>query len=53
MRFGIGMDAEQTLEEVGKEFGISGERVRQIADRAMRKLRASGAAEHLRSFHED
>jgi RNA polymerase primary sigma factor len=53
MRFGIGMDAEQTLEEVGKEFGISRERVRQIADRAMRKLRASGAAEHLRSFHED
>jgi len=53
MRFGIGMNSAQTLEEVAKEFGISRERVRQIAKRALGKLRASGAAEHLRSFHED
>ena len=53
MRFGIGMEAPQTLSEIGREFGISRERVRQIANRALRKLRAPGAAEHLRSFHED
>ncbi len=52
MRFGIGMNAEHTLDEIGKEFGISRERVRQIANRALRKLRAPGAAEHLRSFHD-
>jgi len=53
MRFGIGMEAPQTLSEIGREFGISRERVRQIANRALRKLRAPGAAESLRSFHED
>jgi RNA polymerase primary sigma factor len=53
MRFGIGMNAEHTLDEIGKEFGISRERVRQIANRALRKLRAPGAAEHLRSFHDN
>ena len=53
MRFGIGMSSEQTLEEIGKEFGISRERVRQLAARALRKLRAPGVAEQLRSFHED
>ena len=53
MRFGIGMEAPQTLSEIGRQFGISRERVRQIANRALRKLRAPGAAEHLRSFHED
>ena len=53
MRFGIGMDSEQTLEAIGKAFGISRERVRQISNRALRKLRARGAVEDLRSFHED
>ncbi|NIV76011.1 MAG: hypothetical protein GWN37_14610, partial [Gammaproteobacteria bacterium] len=53
MRYGIGMDSERTLEAIGREFGISRERVRQIADRALRKLRAPGAADHLRVFHED
>jgi RNA polymerase primary sigma factor len=53
MRFGIGMNSAQTLEEIGKEFGISRERVRQIAVRALRKLREAGVAEHMRSFHED
>jgi RNA polymerase primary sigma factor len=47
------MNAEHTLDEIGKEFGISRERVRQIANRALRKLRAPGAAEHLRSFHDN
>jgi RNA polymerase primary sigma factor len=53
MRFGIGMNSEHTLEQIGNEFGISRERVRQIANRALRKLRAPGAAEHLRSFHDN
>ncbi len=53
MRFGIGMESEQTLEAIAKAFGISRERVRQISNRALRKLRAQGAAEDLRSFHED
>jgi Zn-dependent protease len=41
MRFGIGMEAPQTLSEIGRQFGISRERVRQIANRALRKLRIS------------
>ena len=53
MRFGIGTNSEQTLEVISKEFGISRERVRQIVARALRRLRAEGTAEHLRSFHED
>jgi len=53
LRFGIGQDSEHTLETIGREFGISRERVRQISHRALRKLRAQGVAEHLRSFHED
>jgi len=39
MRFGIGEKTDYTLEEVGKQFGISRERVRQIEERALRKLR--------------
>jgi RNA polymerase primary sigma factor len=39
MRFGIGEKTDYTLEEVGKRFGISRERVRQIEERALRKLR--------------
>jgi RNA polymerase primary sigma factor len=39
MRFGIGEKTDYTLEEVGKVFGISRERVRQIEERALRKLR--------------
>lgn len=50
MRFGIGMDTDYTLEEVGREFNVSRERIRQIEAKALRKLREPGCAEHLRSF---
>jgi RNA polymerase primary sigma factor len=39
MRFGIGKDSAQTLEEIGREFGISRERVRQIEGKALRKAK--------------
>ncbi len=52
MRFGIGTSSEHTLEEVGREFSVSRERIRQIEARALRKLREPGCAEHLRSFLE-
>jgi DNA-directed RNA polymerase sigma subunit (sigma70/sigma32) len=45
--------SSEVLEVISKELGISRERVRQIAERALRKLRAHGVAEHLRSSHED
>jgi RNA polymerase primary sigma factor len=50
MRFGIGMDTDYTLEEVGREFNVSRERIRQIEAKALRKLREPGCAEHLRSY---
>jgi RNA polymerase primary sigma factor len=50
MRFGIGMDTDYTLEEVGREFNVSRERIRQIEAKALRKLREPGCSEHLRSF---
>ncbi len=53
MRFGIGTSSEHTLEEVGREFSVSRERIRQIEARALRKLREPGCAEHLRSFLEN
>jgi len=53
MRFGIGTGTEYTLAEIGREFGISRERVRQITERALRRLRDPEAADRLRSFHED
>ncbi len=52
LRFGIGTDSEHTLEEVGRQFDVSRERIRQIEARALRKLREPGTAEHLRSFLE-
>jgi RNA polymerase primary sigma factor len=39
MRFGIGADSEKTLEEIGNSFSISRERVRQIVEKSLRKLR--------------
>ncbi|MEE8528924.1 MAG: sigma-70 family RNA polymerase sigma factor, partial [Gammaproteobacteria bacterium] len=53
MRFGIGMKAEHTLEEVGKQFNVSRERIRQIEARALNKLREPDRSEHLRAFLEN
>ncbi|MDH3691149.1 MAG: RNA polymerase sigma factor RpoD [Gammaproteobacteria bacterium] len=53
MRFGIGMDSTHTLEEVGKEFDVSRERIRQIEANALHKLREARVTVPLRSFLED
>jgi len=50
MRFGIGMNTDHTLEEVGKQFDVTRERIRQIEAKALRKLRHPKRADHLRSF---
>lgn len=52
MRYGIGMNSDHTLEEVGKQFDLTRERIRQIEAEALRKLRRPHRAEHLRSFLE-
>jgi len=52
MRFGIGMNTDHTLEEVGKQFDVTRERIRQIEAKALRKLRHPKRADHLRSFLE-
>jgi RNA polymerase primary sigma factor len=52
MRFGIGMNTDHTLEEVGKQFDVTRERIRQIEAKALRKLRHPARSEHLRSFIE-
>ncbi|MCK9504023.1 MAG: RNA polymerase sigma factor RpoD [Porticoccaceae bacterium] len=53
MRFGIDMNTDHTLEEVGKQFDVTRERIRQIEAKALRKLRHPTRSEHLRSFLED
>ena len=50
MRFGIGMNTEHTLEEVGKQFDVTRERIRQIEAKALRKLRHPSRSSHLKSF---
>ncbi|MGY8828935.1 MAG: RNA polymerase sigma factor RpoD [Pseudomonadales bacterium] len=50
MRFGIDMNTDHTLEEVGKQFDVTRERIRQIEAKALRKLRLPTRSEHLRSF---
>ena len=50
MRFGIEMNTDHTLEEVGKQFDVTRERIRQIEAKALRKLRHPSRAEQLRSF---
>ena len=52
MRFGIGMSNDHTLEEVGKQFDVTRERIRQIEAKALRKLRHPSRSEQLRSFLE-
>jgi RNA polymerase primary sigma factor len=53
MRFGIDMNTDHTLEEVGKQFDVTRERIRQIEAKALRKLRHPMRSDHLRSFIED
>ncbi|QBS12873.1 RNA polymerase sigma factor RpoD [Legionella geestiana] len=52
MRFGIEMNTDHTLEEVGKQFDVTRERIRQIEAKALRKLRHPSSSEKLRSFLE-
>ena len=52
MRFGIGMNTDHTLEEVGLQFSVTRERIRQIEAKALRKLKHPSRSKHLRSFLE-
>jgi RNA polymerase primary sigma factor len=53
MRFGIDMNTDHTLEEVGKQFDVTRERIRQIEAKALRKLRHPSRSDRLRSFLDD
>ena len=53
MRFGIGMNSDHTLEEVGLHFAVTRERIRQIEAKALRKLKHVNRSKKLRSFLED
>ena len=53
MRFGIGMNTDHTLEEVGQQFSVTRERIRQIEAKALRKLRHPTRSDYLRSFLDD
>jgi RNA polymerase primary sigma factor len=50
MRFGIGMNSDHTLEEVGQQFAVTRERIRQIEAKALRKLKHPSRSKVLRSF---
>ena len=50
MRFGIEMNTDHTLEEVGKQFDVTRERIRQIEAKALRKLKHPSRSDKLRSF---
>ena len=52
MRFGIEMNTDHTLEEVGKQFDVTRERIRQIEAKALRKLRHPSRSDKLKSFLE-
>ena len=53
MRFGIEMSTDHTLEEVGKQFDVTRERIRQIEAKALRKLRHPSRSDKLKSFLEN
>ncbi len=53
MRFGIGMNTDHTLEEVGQQFSVTRERIRQIEAKALRKLKHPSRSRTLRSFRDD
>jgi RNA polymerase primary sigma factor len=48
MRFGIGMNTDHTVEEVGQQFSVTRERIRQIENQSLKKLRALADAQKLR-----
>jgi RNA polymerase primary sigma factor len=50
MRFGLGMNSDHTLEEVGRQFSVTRERIRQIEAKALRKLKHPSRSKVLRSF---
>ena len=52
MRFGIDMSSDHTLDEVGKQFDVTRERIRQIEAKAMRKLKHPSRSDKLRTFAE-
>jgi RNA polymerase primary sigma factor len=53
MRFGIGMNSDQTLEQVGLQFSVTRERIWQIEPKALRKLKHTSRSRVLRSFHDN
>jgi RNA polymerase primary sigma factor len=53
MRFGLGDGNEHTLEEVGQQFNVTRERIRQIEEKALRKLRRPSCSQKLKSFISD
>ena len=53
MRFGIDLNTDHTLEEVGKQFDVTRERIRQIEAKALRKLKHPSRSRKLRSFLDD
>ena len=50
MRFGLGMNGDHTLEEIGQQFSVTRERIRQIEAKALRKLKHPSRSRELRSF---
>jgi len=53
MRFGVSMNTDHTLEEIGKQFNVTRERIRQIEAKALRKLRHPNIIKQLKDFHEE
>jgi RNA polymerase primary sigma factor len=50
MRFGLGLNSDHTLEEVGQKFSVTRERIRQVEAKALRKLKHPSRSKELRSF---